>query len=149
MHKRASFWKPFGSEPVNYSQKLLKSAEKYFDPPFSSFWAKFSSKKLFSITPDSLGLLNETLTGNYEYSRRNSENLPLLIQIKLSKNPSLLSIIMIKFFISKWNFECSEKKKKKNELHWSTVSEVIDSEKCAYLTASQSLVLKNLWQWTC
>ena len=114
MHKRASFWKPFGSEPVNYSQKLLKSAEKYFDPTFSSFWAKFSLKKLFSITPDSLGLLNETLTGNYEYSRRNSENLPLLIQIKLSKNPSLLSIIVIKFFISKWNFECSEKKKKKS-----------------------------------
>ena len=28
-----------------------------------------------------------TLTANYEYSRRNRENLPLQIQIKLSKKP--------------------------------------------------------------
>ena len=30
MHKRACFWKPFGSEHVNESQKLSKSLEKYF-----------------------------------------------------------------------------------------------------------------------
>ena len=42
MDNRACFWKPFGSERVNESQKLLKSAEKYFYPTFSSFWAKLS-----------------------------------------------------------------------------------------------------------
>ena len=30
MHNRACFWKTFGSERVNESQKRKKSAEKYF-----------------------------------------------------------------------------------------------------------------------
>ena len=34
MHKRASSGKPFGSERVTLSKKLLKSAEKYFYPIF-------------------------------------------------------------------------------------------------------------------
>ena len=42
MHKRAFVWKSFGSERVNESEKLLKSAEKYFYSTFSSFWAKLS-----------------------------------------------------------------------------------------------------------
>ena len=42
MDKTASFLKPFDSELVNVSQKLLKSAEKYFFPTFSSFSAQFS-----------------------------------------------------------------------------------------------------------
>ena len=42
MHNRACFWKPFGSEHVNESQKLLESAEKNFYPTFSSFSAKLS-----------------------------------------------------------------------------------------------------------
>ena len=87
MHNRACFWKPFGSERVNKSQKLLKSAEKYFYPTFSSFWAKFSWKKLFLIRSEILGLLVNTLTANYEYSRGIRKNLPLPIQINLSKKP--------------------------------------------------------------
>ena len=42
MHNRAGFWKPFGSERVNESQKLLQYAQKIFYPSFSSFWAKLS-----------------------------------------------------------------------------------------------------------
>ena len=42
MDNRACFWKPFGSESVNETQKPLKSAEKYFYPTFSSLWAKLS-----------------------------------------------------------------------------------------------------------
>ena len=30
MHNKDCFWKLFGSEGVNESQKFLKSAEKYF-----------------------------------------------------------------------------------------------------------------------
>ena len=37
MHNMASFLKPFGSERVNESKKLQKSAKKYFYPTFSSF----------------------------------------------------------------------------------------------------------------
>ena len=34
-----------------------------------------------------LGVLGKTLTANYKYSRSIRENLPLPIQIKLSKKP--------------------------------------------------------------
>ena len=71
--------KPFRREPVNETQKLVRSAEKSFYPTYSSFWAKLSSKKLFSIGSEILGLLDNTLTPNYEYSRINRENLPLPI----------------------------------------------------------------------
>ena len=84
---RDFFWKPFGSERINESQKLIKSAEKNFYPIFSSFRVKLSQKKLFLIVSEILGLLDNTLTANYEYSRSNRENLQFPIQIKLSKKP--------------------------------------------------------------
>ena len=46
MHNRAFFWKLFGSERVNESQKLLQYAEKKFYPTFSSFSAKLSLEKV-------------------------------------------------------------------------------------------------------
>ena len=87
MQNRNCFYKPFASELVDTSLKLLKSEEKYFYPTFSSFFTNLSLKKLFSIRSESLGLLVKTLTANYEYSPSNRENLLLQIQIKLSKKP--------------------------------------------------------------
>ena len=86
MPNRASFWRPLGIERVSESQKLLKSAEKYFDSSFSSFCAKMSYKKVFLMRYETLGLLVNTLTANYDYSRSNRENLPSPILINLSKN---------------------------------------------------------------
>ena len=43
---------------------------------------------------------------------------------------------MLNFLESTWNFQCSEKNKKtkkQNELYRSSISEVIDSGRCAYL----------------
>ena len=131
MHNRASSWKPFDSEPVNYSQKLLRSKEKYFYPTFSSFCAKLSLKKLFSMGSEIVGLLGETFTANYKYSRSNRENLRLPIQIKFSKSASNFCFISLTFLESKWNLKCSEKRGR----HTSSVFEFIDSEKCAHLTA--------------
>ena len=50
------------------------------------------------------------LTANYEYSRSNRENLPLPIQIKLSKKPEIFCCIFFAFLESTLNFQCSEKK---------------------------------------
>ena len=77
MHNSSSFWKLSGSERVNESQKLLKSAKKYYYPNFSTLWTKLSKKKLFLIRSEILGLIDKTLTANYEYSRINRQNLPL------------------------------------------------------------------------
>ena len=81
----ACFLKPCGSERVNESQNVLKSAEKYFYNTFSSIWAQLSSKRLFLRRSQILGLLVNPLTAIYEYSHSNRENIPLPIQIKFSK----------------------------------------------------------------
>ena len=111
MHNRDCFRKSFGSERVNESEKLLKSAERYFFSIFSSFREKLSFKKLFLIRSETLGLLVNTLTANYEYSRGNRENLPLQIQIQLSKKPLIFCSFFFAFLESALNFQCSEKKK--------------------------------------
>ena len=109
MHKRASYWKPFGSERVNETQKRLKSLEKYFYPTFSSFWSKLSEKKFSLIGSEILGLLDNTLPANCEYSRINRENLPLPIQIKFFKKLEIFCCIFFTFLESTINFQCFEK----------------------------------------
>ena len=54
------------------------------------------------------------------------------------------------FFLYFWYLHeiCNLLKKKKNEPHRSSISEVIDSGRCVYLNAKQCLFLKTLWQWT-
>ena len=64
MHNRDCFWKPFASELVSKTQKLLKSAKKYFYHNFSSFLTNLSLKKLFLIRSESLGLLVKRLSAN-------------------------------------------------------------------------------------
>ena len=97
MQKRGCFGKPFGSERVNESQNLLKSAEKDFYPNLSSFWAKLSYEKLFLLKSDISGLFVNTLTANLRYSHSNRETLRLPIQTKLSKKPSIFSEIFFFF----------------------------------------------------
>ena len=43
-------------------------------------------KKLFLMESEILGLLDNTLTANYEYSRSNRWNLRLLMKMKFSKS---------------------------------------------------------------
>ena len=100
--KRSCFWKPFGSQRVNDSSKLLKSAVKQFCPIFSSLRVKFSLKKSFLVRSE-LGLLVNMLTADSEYSRHNSENLTLPIQRQLSRKTKT-------FLESTLNFEHFEKK---------------------------------------
>ena len=57
-----------------------------------------SEKKLFSIRSEILGLLDNTLTGNYENSRSNGENLMLPIEIKLSKKSYTFWAIFLMHF---------------------------------------------------
>ena len=50
------------------------------------------------------------LTADDEYSRHNTENLPLPIQMQLSKKPKTFCCIFIAFLESALNFEHFEKK---------------------------------------
>ena len=96
---------------------------------------KLSQKKLFLTRSEILGLLVNTLTANYEYSRSNRENLPLPIQINLSKKPYIFCCI---FFY----FQCSEKKKK-NEPHRSSISISYWLQKMCLFKCIKGLVSEN------
>ena len=77
------------------------------------------------------------------YSRINKENLPLQIQIKLSRKPEIFCAIFFEFYKSTLNIECY---KKKMSLLCQVFLKDIDSEGCAYLNLEQRLFLKTLWQ---
>ena len=119
MHKRCCFWKLFTRDRANESSKLPKFAEKHFYAALSSFLANLGSKKLFWVISGILGLLLNTLNANYEYSRNNTDNLPLLVQIPLSGKLKTSSQFFIPFFGSVLNFQCFEKKKNS---HGSSIS---------------------------
>ena len=55
-------------------------------------------EKLFLVQSGILGMLLHTLTVNYEYSRSNRENSPLLIQMPLSEKPKTFYQSFIAFF---------------------------------------------------
>ena len=57
-----------------------------------------------------LGLLDKTLTANYEYSRINRENLPFQNEAKLSKIASIFCRMFFAFLESELNFQCFENK---------------------------------------
>ena len=65
----------------------------------------------FLVRSQILGLLVNTLTANYEYSRSNTDNLPLPLQMQLSENLKTFASFFIAFSESALNFEHFEKKK--------------------------------------
>ena len=71
------------------------------------------------------------LTTNYEYSRSNRDNLPLPIQRQLSEKLKTFS----QFFIALLECTLYVEHFEKNKSHSSSISEVIDSERRAYLNA--------------
>ena len=88
----------------------MKSAERYFYPTFSSVLGNVGYKKLFWVRYGILGLLLNTSTANYEYSRNNTDNLSLLVQIQYCEKLKTFSPFFIAFFNSALNFEYFEKK---------------------------------------
>ena len=82
------------------------------------------------VRSEILGLLVNTLTANYEYSRSNTDNLPLPFQMQLSEKLKRFFAFFIAFAESALNFEHFEQKK---WLHSFGISEVIDSQRRVYL----------------
>ena len=64
---------------------------------------------------------------SYKYSRSNTENLPLPIEMQLSEKPNTFCRLFIAFLESTLNFEHFETKM--------SISKIIDYEKLAYLNA--------------
>ena len=79
---------------------------------------------------DKLAISINTLTASYEYSRSNTNNLPLALQMQLSDKLETFSGLFITFLESALNFEHFEKK---NLPHSSSIFQVIDSQRRVYL----------------
>ena len=71
------------------------------------------------------------LTAKFKYSPSKMANLPLPIQAQLSEKSKIFFCIFIAFLESTFNFEHFEKRKRPSV----SISEVIDSERLAYLNA--------------
>ena len=78
------FRTPFGSQRINASQSLLKSARHHFYTIVPLIWDKLSCKKLLLVRFEILGLLLNTMTIDHKISRRNRYNFAQQIQMQLA-----------------------------------------------------------------
>ena len=67
------------------------------------------------------------MTADDEYFRHNRKNLPLTIQMQLSKKPKIFCCLFMAFLESTLNFKHFEKNP-----HSLSISEIIDSERRGY-----------------
>ena len=132
-YNRFCFWKPYNSQYFNESQKLLKSSGKYLCPTFSLLWAKLRLKKLFLVRSETLWLLVNTLTVDEEYYRHNEENLPLQIQMQLSKKSKIFCCSF--FFFFDFLKSTLNEHFEKSETHSLSISKIIDCERRGYRSA--------------
>ena len=65
---------------------------------------------MFLVSSEIFGLLVNALTADDEYSRHNMENVPLPIQMQLSKTPKTFYCNFLEFLESRLSFEHFEKK---------------------------------------
>ena len=107
MAKRGIFKQTFGSQHVNGSETLLKSARHLF------------------YTTEMLGLSVNTLTAGDKYSRHNRENFPQQIQMHFSQKQNSFSEFSIAFLKSASNSDWFQRK---DEPHSLSISEITDSD---------------------
>ena len=77
------------------------------------------------------------LTAEYTYSRRNMQTLTQQVQTPLSLEQKTLYWFFIAFLKSTWNGEHFQKKGECSSL---SISEIIDSKRGGYLSASKALL---------
>ena len=77
------------------------------------------------------------MTAEYTYSRRNMQTLMQQVQSELSLKQKTFSGFFIAFLKYTWNGEHFEKKGESSSL---SISEIIDSKRGGYLSASKALL---------
>ena len=132
MSKRSFFRTPFGNERVKGFQTLLKSARYHYYHLFSSIRDKLSCKKAALVWSPILRLFVNTLNVDDMYSLSNMQNLKEQFQMPLSHKQKTFSGFFIAFLKCTWSLEQFPETDGYPSL---TVSEIIDAERRAYLTA--------------
>ena len=86
LSKKRRFRTSFDSQHVKRSQTLVKSAWEYFYHICSSPWWEINWEVNLLLICQILGLFFNTLAADGKYRLQDCEILPLLVQMKLSKN---------------------------------------------------------------
>ena len=100
----------FGSQHVNGSQTLLRSARNHFHTTIPLIWGRTSRKKLVLVRSEVLGQFVNTMTAVYNYFRQNLENLQQQVQTQIFIKRKTLSQYFIASMKSTLNLEYFEKK---------------------------------------
>ena len=91
-----------------------------------------SWKKSALVRSKIVGLFVNTLTAEYMYSGRNMQTFTQQVQMPLSLKQKSFSPFFISFLKSTSNGEHFQKKGESSSL---SISEIIDSKRCVYLSA--------------
>ena len=111
MSKKPSFMQRFGSQHVNESQTLLRSARNHFHTTIPLIWGRTSRKRLVLVRSEVLGQFVNKINAVY-----NLENLTQQVQTQISlklKRFSWFFIALMKFPL---NLEYFEKKDQSHSL---------------------------------
>ena len=142
--------KPFAWLYLNFHNlheisNVLKNKSAWYIKYFPTYWVQkiyffkwirgllsdnpLSQKKLFLISSEIFGLLVNMLTPNYEYSRSKKRIYCYKSKSNYLKNNKPFAWLYLNFH----NLHEISNVLKKNHRHISSISEVIESEICAYL----------------
>ena len=101
---------------------------------------------LVLVTSELLEEFLNTLTANYQYSRRNRENLSQKVPIPKSRKPKTCSRFFMTFLKTTLNLEYLEEKDQSQSL---SITEIINCETGIYLNVQKANFHATLWQITC
>ena len=120
----------FGSQHVNGSQTLLRSAGKHFHTAIPLIWGRTSRKTLVLFRAEVLGQFVNTMTAVWNYFRYNLENLKQQVQTQISLKRKSFSEFFIAYMKSTLNLEYFEKK---DQSHSLSITEINNCKTSSYL----------------
>ena len=120
----------FGSQHVNGSQTLLRSAGKHFHTAIPLIWGRTSRKTLVLFRAEVLGQFVNTMTAVWNYFRYNLENLKKQVQTQISLKRKSFSEFFIAYMKSTLNLEYFEKK---DQSHSLSITEINNCKTSSYL----------------
>ena len=125
MSKTSRLRTPFGSQRVDRSQSLLKSARRHFYTIVPLIRDILSCKKSLLVRFEILALFVNTMTTEDKNSRRNRDHFEQQIQMQLSQKSKVFSEYYLAFLKFTSNFQYFEKERS----HILNISEIIHSER--------------------
>ena len=121
----------FGSQHVNGSQTLLRSAGNHFHIAIPLICGRKSRKRLVLVRSVVLGQFVNTMTAVYYYFRYNLENIPQQVQTQISLKPKTFSRFFIALMKSTLHLEYFEKK---DQSHSLSITEINNCKTSSYLS---------------